>query len=206
MVVRIFKFYGTCLYCGEKMRFKYDIDTLVTKTGIRKDNVKRRIIIFGFEEDIDYKIRRPYKRYPKKELITLSSHCYHQVLLHFKLRKRNICDSDNTNIKYIKRYIPEEIEIITFVYDVLCPLYKVYKQYHVGKYRVDLYIKDINLIIECDENEHKYYNKEYEKTRERFIKQKLNCRFYRFNPNDKSFNVKKVLSDIFILSNKCQKI
>lgn len=62
--------------------------------------------------------------------------------------------------------------------------YDVHCQYAVGGYRVDFYIKKINLAIEYDENDHSHYDVEKEVERERYIKSNLKCDFIRLS--DKS--------------------
>jgi len=69
-------------------------------------------------------------------------------------------------------------------------------QYSVGGYRIDLYFPDYKLAIEIDEFGHKYRNKVYEEEREAYLKEKLGCKFIRFNPNEKDFNVGIVISNI----------
>ena len=51
--------------------------------------------------------------------------------------------------------------------------YDVMPQYIVGDYRVDFYVPKINLVIEYDENNHKYYNADGEQKREKQIRKNL---------------------------------
>lgn len=72
-------------------------------------------------------------------------------------------------------------------------------QYCVDKYNIDLYFPDYLLAIECDENHHnKSANKFNDTIRQNYITQKLGCRFIRFNPHNKNFNLFKLLNDIYI--------
>ena len=70
------------------------------------------------------------------------------------------------------------------------------KQYIVDKYKIDLYIPEFNIAIECDENNHIDRNVNYEIERETNILKKLNCTFIRYNPNDEYFDIFKVIKDI----------
>jgi very-short-patch-repair endonuclease len=70
-------------------------------------------------------------------------------------------------------------------------------QFQIDKYRIDLYIPSLNLAIECDENNHKDRNIEYEQKREDEIKDLLNCEFIRFNPDDPNFNIGEIINKIF---------
>lgn len=70
-------------------------------------------------------------------------------------------------------------------------------EYAVGPYRVDLYLPELKLAIECDENNHSSYCKYSEEEREEYIKEKLGCDFLRFDPCDYNFNVGKIINHIF---------
>ena len=65
------------------------------------------------------------------------------------------------------------------------------------KYKIDLYFTKYNLAIECDEHGHKDRNPEYDYIRETEIKKEIDCKFMRFNPDDKSFNLFKFINKIF---------
>ena len=69
-------------------------------------------------------------------------------------------------------------------------------EYAVGKYNVDLYFPSLNLVIECDQNNHNDYNKQTEKEREDYIKDKLGCTFIRFNPDKPGFMIGDVIYKI----------
>jgi len=96
-----------------------------------------------------------------------------------------------------KRYSKE-----TETIEAICICFKdvlYIQQYSVGKYRVDLYFKKNKIVIECDEFGHYDRDNIYEITRENFIKEKLGCIFYRFNPDAESFSIYNVLYDIRML-------
>ncbi len=61
--------------------------------------------------------------------------------------------------------------------------YRIIRQYEIGRYYLDGYIPEINLVIEVDE---KYHNNKKKKDieREEFIKQKLGCKFLRIKDYD----------------------
>ncbi len=56
---------------------------------------------------------------------------------------------------------------------------KIERQFRVGKYFVDGYVKNTNLVIEIDEEYHHKRKKNYDVERERFIIEKLKCKFWR---------------------------
>ena len=71
------------------------------------------------------------------------------------------------------------------------------RQYSVGTYRIDLYFPDYRLAIECDEFGHSYRDQEYEQTRQHYIEDKLGCKFIRYNPDSKNYNIFNVLNRIY---------
>jgi len=79
---------------------------------------------------------------------------------------------------------------------------KMLTQYAVDKYRIDLYFEEYKLAIECDEDFHRNQVVEDEE-REHIIKNTLGCTFIRFHPDDKEFNMYKVINQIYshIMSN-----
>lgn len=69
-------------------------------------------------------------------------------------------------------------------------------QYKVGSYRIDLYFEKEKLAIECDEFDHKDRDQNYEKERQSYIKEKLGCKFIRFNPDSETFCIFKLINKI----------
>jgi hypothetical protein len=59
-----------------------------------------------------------------------------------------------------------ENQTIGFIENAYNSVSNIKRQYYIGKYRVDLYFADYNLVIECDENNHIDRNHIYEKIRE----------------------------------------
>lgn len=72
-------------------------------------------------------------------------------------------------------------------------------QYKVGNYRVDLYLSDSNIAIECDELGHRGYCEVDEAIRQSYIEQELGCTFIRFNPDAENFNVGDVICEVLQL-------
>ena len=56
------------------------------------------------------------------------------------------------------------------------------QQYQVGPYRIDMYLPELKIAVECDERGHSGYSKFEEDIREQFIVQKTGCRFERYDP------------------------
>lgn len=61
------------------------------------------------------------------------------------------------------------------------------EQYQVDNYRIDLYIPKYNIAIEIDEKEHKY-KKDYDKIRQNYIENQIQCKFIRVNEGDSCGN------------------
>ncbi|MBC6695257.1 hypothetical protein H9L25_00495 [Terrisporobacter mayombei] len=71
------------------------------------------------------------------------------------------------------------------------------KQYPVLGYRIDYYIPDLNIAIEYDENDHKYYTYEQHEGRQKEIEEKLGCRFIRVSDrNSDEYNIDYVMNHL----------
>ena len=68
-------------------------------------------------------------------------------------------------------------------------------QYKVDKYLIDLYFVDYKLAIECDEN---HTDIEYDNKRQQYVEYALGCKFIRYKPYDKNFNIFSLLNDIYV--------
>ena len=135
------------------------------------------------------------------------------------LKKKRIYLTYNGFVKYItksRKYIPDtltswltELLGIPFVHhrfitpetDTINSIVKILdckyiKEYKIEKYRVDLYIPEYDLVIECDENDHKYRDIEYEKDRENYIQDKLKCILIRYDPYSKNFDIFNIIKQI----------
>jgi very-short-patch-repair endonuclease len=97
----------------------------------------------------------------------------------------------------------KEVNFFTSLEDFLV-LYNLdlIRQYQILSYRVDCYIPKINLIIEFDEEHHKY-NIELDKKRESKIKNKLKCQFIRCKSSD-SIGYNLGIISLFILKREKQ--
>lgn len=76
-------------------------------------------------------------------------------------------------------------------------------QYHIKSYIVDLYFPKYKLIVECDEEFHKY-NKVRDFARENEIKEEDKYKFIRYSPYEKEFNIFKVINTIIKVLYKCE--
>ena|GEM_PF-1036816 len=96
-----------------------------------------------------------------------------------------------------------ESHVIGIITAALEGLVRYQDQYIVDGYRIDLYLPDERIAIECDEEGHKYRPSLDEQYRSKYIENKLSCELIRFNPDDPNFNVGRVINEVFkrILAN-----
>ena len=99
----------------------------------------------------------------------------------------------------IKIYSPVESEFLCELEKALEPFdLNFERQFFCKGYKIDAYIKHLNIAIEFDENSHQYYSPEKEIERENIIKNELKCRFIRVSDkNTNSYNIGLVLKSIF---------
>jgi very-short-patch-repair endonuclease len=113
-----------------------------------------------------------------------------------KTRKESsldICNTLNINI-HSNKFTCIETDSLKSIIDTFSGE-RIIKQFKINKYYVDLYFKEYNLAIECDENHH---NISYDNNRENEIIDELNCVFIRYKPFEKDFNIFNVLNKIYL--------
>ena len=93
----------------------------------------------------------------------------------------------------------KEIRFLDILEEALKPFdIKGVRQYTVLKYRIDYYIPSLNIAIEYDENNHKYYSYEEHQGRQKEIEEKIGCRFIRVSDEETHFyNVGYVIKEMF---------
>lgn len=99
----------------------------------------------------------------------------------------------NINLHVV--YSSDEAHFITILEESFSEC-KIHKQFSIDKYRIDMYFIDYKIAVEIDENNHINRDILYEEERELFITNKLKCVFIRFNPNEKLFNIVKIIFKI----------
>jgi very-short-patch-repair endonuclease len=185
----------------DNTQFIHNIETAELLKSFKKSNITRIISKTGFQENIDYIVFSDPHIGKKgggqnKKTYLLTQFCYDQIVTSILLRKRKIDELKHNNIKCVKRFMPKEIEILSFVQMCLHGIFEIKMQYYVLNYRIDMYIVDKRIAIECDEHDHKYRDTNLEKKRQIELKTHLNCRFYRFNPDSPDFELYTVVNDI----------
>ena len=109
--------------------------------------------------------------------------------------------SENLITSKLSIHVRKEIEFLDELEDALSPFdIKGIRQYSVidNKYRIDYYIPSVNIAIEYDENNHRYYSYENHEGRQKEIENQLKCRFIRISDdNTNSYNIGFVIKNIF---------
>lgn len=95
-------------------------------------------------------------------------------------------------------YNRPEIYFLDELKQVLCAMnIKSIRQYSVLPYYIDCYIHALNLAIEYDEGDHKYYTYENQELRQKNIENELKCTFIRLSDsNSNLYNIGLVMSQI----------
>jgi very-short-patch-repair endonuclease len=100
-------------------------------------------------------------------------------------------------IKEETRYLRKEIEIVSFVQDILTQMMIPFEfQKRVANYRIDLYLPSQKLAIEIDENNHADRDPSYEQAREECVREELGCEFLRINPDASDFKLSSCVGRI----------
>jgi len=110
---------------------------------------------------------------------------------------------ETANIVISAYNITSQNKSIGFIYNALKPLFPAMVcQHKVGKYFVDLYIPEMNLCVECDEEGEGEgegrltYNNAYDATRQSYIEKEITCILLRFNSSATGFDISNVIANI----------
>jgi len=178
-------------------KFTRDLDELLYLSK-RKVNIVNHLKK-NYRENIHYvydKINLPDKQNggQNKIIFKLTEDAFQLLKNTYNLRNRYIVDISD-KVKSINIGMCIENQTIGFIENSYSNILDVKRQYFIGKYRVDLYFIDYNLVIECDENNHDDRDQIKEKIREDYIKS-LGNKIIRYNPNISSFDLSNVLREI----------
>lgn len=167
----------------------YDI---IKSFNTEKGNITK-YIQKNFKKNEDYIIFKPNlsKKGGSGKLkldYKMTEEAYNLLKNSYKLRQVQLTKKSLTH----PILISIETASISFICDVFRD-FNIIKQYKVDKYLIDLYFVDYNLAVECDEERHDEYK---DKLREENIKNKINCKFYRYKPNKDTFILSNVIYDL----------
>lgn len=88
----------------------------------------------------------------------------------------------------------KEYETLKVIQSSFNGLFSFEKQKRVLNYRIDLYIPELKVAVECDEDGHSQYAND--EVRQKAVENELGCTFIRYNPDDKDFNIGVVINQI----------
>lgn len=185
----------------DKAIFIYNIERLAEFFNTRKGFVKK-YMIKHFRENVNFIITKPninlkdFRGGKNKENILLTNETFELIKASYNLRNNYATTINNTNIKNTI-IMSVENSTIGFIQEIFKNIITMKRQYKIENYRIDLYVPKYKLAIECDEFDHKNYKNEI--IRQTFIEDKLKCKFIRFNPCDKDFNLAKVINELNII-------
>lgn len=202
---------------ARKMHYEAGIKTEFAKwvkRKIAKNNLKENrdyLICYKIKDsfDFDFKGKNISKKITKEYLLDISI----AILICDKTKRaeailKYIYDHSNmNNMKEIVFIKPErrELEFIGKLKEALrgININEYISQYRCcNKYRIDLYIPELNIAIEYDENNHKNYTYEQHEGRQKEIEQELGCKFIRVSDeNSDEYNIGYIIKVMFDIKN-----
>jgi very-short-patch-repair endonuclease len=172
-------------------------DVLKVYPNARKDTIKR-YLTKHFNENVDYQIQKN-ALLKSKSKTGGAGHNKEDIFLTEKTLKLCISSYGLKNRydprKQEKTIMTLENQTIGFITTSFKSIFRMERQFKIGRYFADLCFIDFNLVIECDEFGHVDRDINQEKEREKFIIEK-GFKIIRFNPNDVNFDMPEVLNKI----------
>lgn len=180
------------------MEFVKSLDSLLETVSSSKGNVVK-FLYKHFKENTHYVKTYPNVETRKKKggqnkvdfFLTLDT--FNLVHDTFNRRNRYICNK--SSIRSVNLLMTLEEQTIGFLSSCFLDIYPYQRQYHIGKYRVDICFTSLKLILECDEFDHNDRNEDYERIRGNFILSE-GFSIIRFNPNDVNFSMDVLLRTV----------
>jgi very-short-patch-repair endonuclease len=182
------------------VEFSRDLDELLYLSP-KKFNIVNHLRK-NYRENIHYIVEKKWLGVEKpkqnggqnKMTFKLTENAFELLKNSFNIRNRYIVDVSD-KIKCVNIGMCIENQTIGFIENAYKKSMNLKRQHIFGKYRVDLYFIDYDLIIECDENNHTDRDPIKEKAREEYLIS-LGNKIIRYNPNEKAFDLSNVLSEI----------
>lgn len=107
--------------------------------------------------------------------------------------------SDRNEIKFLDK-LEESLESFCIKGKRQYPVHNKEKD---TNYRIDYYIPSLNIAIEYDENGHTNYTYEQQEGRQKYIENKLDCKFIRVNDKKSDeYNIGFIIKEIFNMDGK----
>jgi len=180
-------------------KFTRSLDDLVIQISCNRSGLSRHLLK-NYKENYHFIILKLGKNSDfikgghNKITFMLTEFAYELLQNSFNLRNRYIVNMSE-KFKCVNIGMCIENQTIGFIANSFETIVKTERQFIFDKYRVDLFFNDFNLIIECDENNHKDRCVIQEKIRENYLLS-LGNTIIRFNPNDSKFELSNILKEI----------
>ena len=180
--------------------FTYKSDDLVIPLNTNKTHVNR-FIRKQFKEGIHYIREKSQKSQDNRDPrggnnkidTLLTKEAYELCLSTYNLKHKYV--SKVGGLEQVKILMSLENQTIGFIENAFKGVFQMQRQKVFGKYKVDLFIQERNVVVECDEFGHTDRDPNYEQVREAFLVSQGN-KVVRFNPNDPDFDLSNVLNEI----------
>ena len=163
----------------------HDIGNVIGLTNIRKNLAKfpkEELKLIPFKSNGGTQRTKFINKSGLKRLVCVSR----------KQSVQSICNELGMDVKDT-HYIKVETGCIQFLMNVFDGITTCIPQYRCGEYIIDIYFTEMNVAIECDESGHKSMYEE-DKKRQTWIEDTLECKFIRFYPEAKDFDISSVVN------------
>ena len=187
--------------------YHHDADEIWEKMGWGRKDSLVRCLKRNYKQDVHWKsVEKQIRGELTAMKYFLSDDCVKLLLIRDKTRNTNrsndILQIGDVTLNYLTRYISPGEETITFLMQVFGSRFRCIPEHEINVYRVDLFISDKNVVVECDEYGHKRYGTAEESIRTAVITSHIpNIRWVRFNPHSPDFKlslvVQKVMNIVF---------
>jgi phage anti-repressor protein len=164
-----------------KLAFIHDARALHVTLRVRRDFsgwIKSRLSEAGATQGVDYIVQ--FAELPSQRIDYLLSPAAKERILQRENAGRTL-RHERTSLRIIAAALQRWNPIL---------------QYWCRPYKIDCYLTECNIAIECDENGHANYDKADERRREAHIRQVLGCQFIRYSPMSKDFNEGEVIARV----------
>lgn len=183
----------------DKTLFTKDLEELLPLFKTKKHNIVD-FIKKNFKENKYFIIKKAHNIKKdgsgghNKETYLLTDECYGLIKDNYNLKHRYLTKIFG-DIKNFNFLMSLETQTIGWIENSYKDVEDTKRQYVIGTYKVDLYFNDYNLVVECDENNHKDRDKNKELERQEFIIS-TGKTIIRYDPNNKDFDLSFVLREI----------
>jgi len=152
-----------------------------------------------FKENVHFIKKKDYPLKRKrggsnKEIYLLTNQCFDLFKDTYNLKHRYLTKIVG-NFQIFNPIMTIENQTIGWIENSYKDIEITKRQHTIGIYKVDLYFQHYNLVLECDENDHRDRNKVYESERQDYIISEGKS-IIRFDPNNKDFDLSFVLREV----------